>query len=166
MAASMVVARLGGRVREPLLPRPQTHLWRRWLVSALALGAACAGGERRVVPIVATDYAYRAADTLEAGPVAFTLDNRGQVAHEVVIGPLRPGATPVQVRALLATGAEADSLQDGVAVLLASPGHRAFGQLTAELLPGRTYALICYFRDSDTLPAHSQLGMVAFPHAR
>jgi hypothetical protein len=38
--------------------------------------------------------------------------------------------------------------------------------LTAELLPGRTYALICYFRDGDTLPAHSHLGMVAFLHAR
>jgi hypothetical protein len=72
----------------------------------------------------------------------------------------------VQARALLATGAEADSLQDGVAVLLASPEHGALGQLTAELLPGRTYALICYFRDSYTLPAHSQLGMVAFLHAR
>jgi hypothetical protein len=127
---------------------------------------AAGAGERRGVPIVATDSAYRAVDTLEAGPVAFTLDNQGQVAHEVVIGPLRSGATPAQVRALLAIGAEADSLQDGVAVLLASPGHRAFGQLTAELLPGRTYALICYFRDRDTLPAHSQLGMVVFLHAR
>jgi len=138
----------------------------RWLLSALALGAACAGGERRVVPIVATDYAFRAVDTLGAGPVAFTLDNQGRVALEVVIGPLRPGATPAQVRDLLATGAEADSLQDGVAVLLASPGQRAFGQLAAELLPGRTHALICYFRDGDTLPAHSRLGMVAFLHAR
>jgi len=142
------------------------RMHRRWLVSALALGAACAGRERRVVPIVATDYAYRTVDTLEAGPVAFTLDNQGRVAHELVIGPLRPGATPAQVRALLATGAEADSLQDGVAVLLASPGQRAFGQLTAELLPGRTYALICYVRDGATLPAHSRLGMVAFLHAR
>lgn len=141
------------------------HLCSRWLVGALAL-VACAGREHRVVPIVATDYAYRAPDTLEAGPVAFSFDNQGRVAHEVVIGPLRPGATPTQVRALLATGAEADSLQEGVAVLLASPGQRGFGQLRVELLPGRTYALICYFRDADTLPTHSRVGMVAFLHAR
>lgn len=46
-------------------------------------------------------------------------------------------------------------------VLWAPPGVTTHERVLVDMSAGETYALLCAFRDADSLPQHIQLGMVA-----
>jgi hypothetical protein len=112
--------------------------------------------------IPASDYAFQIPSHLAPGPTRFRLQNNGRVPHEMALGQLRAGITADSVLARLAAGGDPTDLTDGVVgILIAGPGATSIGSLSADLLPGRTYMMICQFRDADSLPPHIAMGMQA-----
>jgi hypothetical protein len=93
----------------------------------------------RTVRVIASDYALQAPGTVRPGTTEFVLQNRGRVAHELILGLLRPGA--------------------GVREMVGAA-------LTADLQRGRDYALLCQLRDTATSLQHAALGMVHVLHVR
>jgi hypothetical protein len=50
-------------------------------------------------------------------------------------------------------------IEGAIGVLFADPGSRALSGLSTNLLPGRTYGVLCIFRDSTGAPSHYSMGM-------
>ena len=79
-----------------------------------------------------------------AGRTTFHFVNKGKVSHELNISLLKTGATVQQfmsaVNADTPTGAYREAT---VGVLFADKGKRSPVGLTTDLLPGRTYVVIC-----------------------
>lgn len=127
--------------------------------------AACsqprtAGSPETVV--AASDYAFQVPAHIAQGPVRFRLQNTGRVPHEMVLGQLRAGIIADSVLARLAAGGDPTDLTDGVVgILIAGPGAPSLGSLYVDLVPGRTYLMICQFQDADSLPPHVAMGMQA-----
>ena len=134
----------------------------RFACLALAfLAAGCSSTSVPEVTVGGDDYAFILTDSVPSGPVRFTFENRGQVRHEMVLVQLAEGATLADLGAAVQSGADAFELISSFGgVLIAAPGTTAWGQLQVNLEPGRTYALLCNFRDAEDAPPHTELGMV------
>jgi len=136
------------------------------LAGLLLAAVACQPQPRLAGPpeltITGSDYAFQLPDTLQAGRTVLHFTNAGKVAHEMGMALLKPGVTLAQVLERVKAGGSPDSLLDGtVGILIAEPGVATIGALSVDLLPGRTYALFCNFRDGPDKPPHSALGMVS-----
>lgn len=132
------------------------------LTIALVAAACSSAPSPNEVTVGGLDYAFEVPDTLPAGPTVFHFENRGEVRHEMILVRLREGVTMEDVMEGIRTGADpGDFVEGGLAILLADPGETAVSQLYADLLPGRTYALICNLQDSPEDPPHTALGMRA-----
>jgi hypothetical protein len=59
------------------------------------------------------------------------------------------------------TGSPEAAVDETLGVLMARPGVTSSGTLLADLLPGRTYVLVCTFTDGPQQRPHFELGMVA-----
>lgn len=117
---------------------------------------------RQEVTVIGNDYAFQLPDSLPAGRTVFHFKNAGKVDHEMFMVPLKPGVNPAKALELVNAGKNADSVFDRVAgVLLAKRGTNAGGALEVDLLPGRTYALFCWFTDGPDKPQHYKLGMMS-----
>lgn len=128
------------------------------LVPLLLFG--CAPRAPRPIEIIAVNYAFQAPDSAPAGPVVFTLTNRGTVLHEVQLFRFRRGITADSGLRLLVTEGTPDSLYDpSGAVLITAVGASAVQGVTADLQPGELWGLVCQFRDSIGAPKHDKLGM-------
>ena len=113
------------------------------------------------VRVVGIDYAYQAPDTLPPGPTAIAFENRGKVNHEMILIQLKEGVTLWDVIEGVQGGADPDEFTEGgPGILMAGPGETAVSRLLVDLVPGRTYALVCNFRDSPEARSHTELGMV------
>jgi len=128
-------------------------------------GTACPSPQPITAPeisISAMDYAFQAPSHLAPGRTLFRLHNTGKVPHEMAMGQLRAGITADSALARLAAGIEPAEITDGlVGVLIAGPADSSLGALSVELIRGRTYLMICQFRDADSLPPHVAMGMQA-----
>lgn len=114
------------------------------------------------VVVVGSDYAFALPDTIAPGPTSFSLENTGRVEHEVAMARLKPGVTLAQAWEAMQAGGDADALlAETVGVLFAQPGRGSAGRLVVDLVPGSTYALMCFLQDSPNDPPHSALGMMA-----
>ncbi len=112
--------------------------------------------------VSAADYAFQVPRHFSQGRAVFRLRNTGRVPHEMALGQLRPGMTADSVLARVASGKDPAELTDGVVgILIAGPGTSSLGTLSADLIRGRTYMMICQFRDADSLPPHLAMGMQA-----
>ncbi len=132
-------------------------------VLALVGGVACTAREDAVndVAVTGTDYAFDAPETLPPGQTSFTFANAGQVPHEMILVRLKESVTLPQLLEAVGGGADpAQFTEGGVAILIASPGDTAGTRMLVDLLPGRTYALVCNFEDGEGKPPHMALGMV------
>ena len=137
------------------------------LLPVVALGIGEGGTSASpVVHVTAMDYALQAPDSVPAGRLQLAFDNRGRVAHEVVIGLLQPGAGN---REMVAAGQQGLRLHDApehylagapFGALFAWPGQASPAHLTLEAHRGQRYALFCVFRDSLSAPEHAAMGMV------
>ena len=107
------------------------------------------------VEIVGVDYAFKVPDNIPAGPTTFRFRNDGKVAHELNISLLRKDATLQQFM-----NSPGSAYREAtVGVLFAAPGRRASARLVTDLLPGRTYALICINKDTPKAQPHFAKGM-------
>jgi hypothetical protein len=119
-------------------------------------------GAARVVEVTALDYAFHMPDTLPAGRTAFRFVNSGKVDHEFNLVLLKTGVTLRQFIAAANADQPLAPLVDGaVGVLFARPGVESSSTLSADLIAGRTYAVQCINRDTETSPEHRVLGMFA-----
>jgi hypothetical protein len=129
------------------------------LVTLLTLSPSC---RPRVgtVTVAGTDYAFQAPDTLPGGRTAISFQNRGRVPHELVMALLKPGISLEQLLERLRTGGDPQEFLDAmIGVLIARPAQSSGGELLVDLVPGRTYAIVCQFRDGEGQPPHVILGM-------
>jgi hypothetical protein len=135
---------------------------------AMTLGMAMLGcGERRhEIHVVASDYALLAPDSITPGIARFTLENRGRVVHELVLGLLQRGKgareiveaaqANVRLRDLSAHYLEGPPF----GAQFAWPGATSPARVIVELQAGREYALICTLRDTIAAQQHAALGML------
>ena len=129
------------------------------LVTLLTVNPSCRPPVRTVT-VTGTDYAFQAPDTLQGGRTAISFQNRGRVPHELVMGLLKPGIGFEQVLERLRTGGDPQEFLDAmIGVLIARPAQTSGGELLVDLVPGRTYAIVCQFRDGEGQPPHVILGM-------
>jgi hypothetical protein len=127
------------------------------LLSSLACTEAS-----RTVEIHGKDYAFVAPATLPSGNTTFRFINDGSVLHEVQLFQFRKGTSPEAAATLLAAGPLPDSAYESSgAVLITPPGTAAREQVIIPLGHGGVYGLLCEFRNADSLPRHSAMGMWA-----
>ena len=131
------------------------------LVLGLLSSLACTQSPR-TVEIHAKDYAFVAPATLSSGKTTFRFINDGSVLHEVQLFQFRRGTSPEAAATLLAAGPLPDSAYEGSgAVLITAPGTAAREQVVVPLGRGEVYGLLCEFRNANSLPRHSAMGMWA-----
>ena len=135
------------------------------LAALIIAGASCGPARPAVTPetvVAASDYAFQVPAHLGAGPARFRLQNTGKVPHEMAMGQLRAGVTADSLLSHIAAGGDPTPRTDGVVgILIVEPGATSLGTLDVDLVPGRTYVMICQFRDADSLPPHVAMGMQA-----
>ena len=135
------------------------------LAIAALVVAACTRSAPTPVEIRAVNYAFGAPASLPPGPALFRLVNAGTVPHEVQLYAFKAGISADSGRRLLGAEHFPDSLADSSgAVLISAAGATAPEQVYVDLLAGRTYALVCQFRDTPKAPRHNRLGMFAVLH--
>jgi hypothetical protein len=116
----------------------------------------------RTVEIHGKDYAFAAPATLPPGNTVFRFINDGSVLHEVQLFQFRKGTSSERAATLLAAGPLPDSAYEGSgAVLITAPGTAAREQVVISLTRGDVFGLLCEFRNGDSLPRHSAMGMWA-----
>ncbi len=130
---------------------------------AMCLGTlSCQAAPPRELQIVGTDYAFAVPTKVQAGLATIRFANNGKVPHEMALGRLRVGMTADSVMARLTQGRDPADVTDGVVgILIVEPAQTSIGALQTDLLAGRTYVMICQFRDADSLPPHIAMGMQA-----
>jgi hypothetical protein len=142
---------------------PMVFRSRARLFVALLL-AACSPAPRASFAEVAvrgSDYAFIAPDTVDAGLTAFSFSNGGKMRHEVKLIALREGVDARTAMPLAMIDSGWTSLKRPTSgILTAGPGETTPGRLLADLKRGERYFLVCHFADADSLPLHSQLGMI------
>jgi hypothetical protein len=116
----------------------------------------------RDVEIVGLDYAFQVPPTIAAGPTTFRFVNRGKSSHELNISLLKRGASVEKFMEAVRADKPTGEFRDGpLGVLFAEPAKRGAAGLTSNLLAGRTYVIVCIFRDSAKAKQHLAMGMVA-----
>ncbi len=136
-------------------------------LSALAVSVVPASTSiaARNVEVVGVDYAFKVPSNLPAGATTFTFSNAGKQRHEFNIFLLKRGAKIEQVVNARKEGRSQLIYIDGsVGVLFADGKSKAPARLTANLLPGRDYGVLCIFRDSEKAPQHFDMGMYSVIH--
>lgn len=114
----------------------------------------------RTVVIDVGDYFFRVADTLAAGTVDLRMTNAGKQRHEVSFGRLKAGASPAFFYAEYLKDHDIDSLYDDDGAILTSySGDQNNFAMRVQLLPGRSYVLLCEFSDTPTAAVHAKMGM-------
>ena len=124
------------------------------------LSATTPADALRNLTIVGTDYAFVVKAPVRAGLTAVAFENRGAQRHEMNLVRLRRGVTPDSVLKV-PRGAERRALFDvnSGGIMFAEPGQRTDDRLLIKLEQGRSYFLICNFRDAPDKPEHVTLGM-------
>ena len=128
----------------------------------LLAGVACTAREAALpeIAVRGTDYAFDVPESLPPGRTAFTFENAGQHPHEMILVRLKEGVTLPQLLNAAGEGQDPeDFTEGGAAILIAAPGNTAGTRMLVDLLPGRTYALVCNFEDEVGQPPHVVLGM-------
>lgn len=154
----------------PTTPRPvmvgAVALAALWSSGCASEGSAGADHGRAEEPneltIIGVDYAFGGPHTLPPGPTAITFENRGQVEHEMILVRLKKGVTLDQVMEGVASGDDpTDFTEGGSGILIVGPGQTTASRLLVDMMPGRTYVLVCSLQSGPEGKPHLQLGMVS-----
>ena len=135
------------------------------LVLAMLLLVAVPQLGAEEVKIIGRDFSFDAPPILRAGITTFVFENPGAVRHEMIIVPLRQGVTEQQIAEAHQAGIplrkQMEQFADGEAlgILLAKSRQSSSGKLVVELIPGKTYLLLCQLEDPQGMPRHNVLGM-------
>lgn len=118
------------------------------------------GQRMRIDTITAMEYAFRYPRTVSPGNHSFAFVNTGKVRHEALMLLLKKGVSLQQALEMQKAGGDVDALiENAIGVLHSPAGTTPLGQLELDMLPGRSYVIICTFSDSDKAPPHVMLGM-------
>lgn len=133
------------------------------VITVLGLGGLPGRPQRSpVITIGGTEYAFLGVPkTIAPGPTTFAFENRGKVAHMMVIARLKDGITPDRVLHTRTSGERDAMIEGGEGALVAAPGEAAVDRLVVPLAPGATYVLFCLARNGPHQPPHVALGMFA-----
>jgi hypothetical protein len=145
----------------------KTALWLALTISTTAASPSLQPlqSPARDVEVVGVDYAFTVPATLPAGLTTFHFRNAGQHAHELNIFLLKRGVTIDEVIRTRKAGGKTNPLTDGaIGVLFADKGKPSSATLSAELLPGRDYGVLCIFTDTAGARPHYELGMYKSIH--
>ena len=114
------------------------------------------------IAVIASDYAYRAPDSVPAGPTILSFENTGHVPHEMIFARICDDVSNKAFADSLVRDARMITMRaTGSAVLFAAPGRRnQIVRLGVEFRRGERYALWCRFQDSTGAPRHTALGML------
>jgi hypothetical protein len=116
---------------------------------------------RTEVLVGALDYAFAVPESLRAGEVAFGLENRGTVPHELIVVGLHADADSDEIVRRDRADSTWSHLRDAPSgILTADSGVRTPGSLLVHLKRGKRYLLVCNFQDSAGAPTHMHLGML------
>lgn len=132
-------------------------------LALVLVAGACAPGQDppSELTVVGNDYVFQGPDTLPPGPAVIEFQNQGEVRHEMILIRLTEGTTLEELMEA-ARSEDADRsqyMEGGLGILIANPGQTAASRLHLDLVPGRTYALICNLTDGPESVPHTQLGM-------
>ena len=133
----------------------------RWLTTFLLFAGCRQVAVPHEVTVVGTDYAFGVSDTLAAGPALIHYRHAGAVAHEMILGRLREGTSPMEFADSLVHDRRVRPLLDGgTAVLFGGPAQSSDPiSIAVTLIKGRHYALWCQFTDGPGKPKHMTMGM-------
>jgi hypothetical protein len=121
----------------------------------IAVGCSSPAVQQQHVLVGALDYTFDAPDSLPAGEVAFGLENRGKVAHELIVVGLRPEADVADIlRRDRADSTWRHLREPPSGILTADSGVRTPGSLLVKLERGKRYLLLCHFR-TPTFRGHT-----------
>jgi hypothetical protein len=128
---------------------------------------SCSGqaGRNASINVSGVDYAFVAPDTVDPGPTTIRFSNRGDHRHELYVVRLKAGRSASEFAPLSGEQRRLLIEQSG-GILLAESNQEAPFRLLVDLLPGSTYALLCFLRDAVNAPQHSTLGMSRSLHVR
>ncbi|MEP6692646.1 MAG: hypothetical protein ABJD07_15925, partial [Gemmatimonadaceae bacterium] len=133
--------------------------------AAVARSVAPATRAVPILRVIGTDYAFQLPAVVHSGRTTIVLENQGRVAHEMLLAPLRDGVTGNDLAKAAQEGVLVqpfiERFVDGApaGVLFALPATTSPGRLATMLVSGRSYAVVCNFRDSPTAARHMALGM-------
>lgn len=149
----------------PCRPFPFRAIAAAAFASAVAGAAGCTpapqAAEIAEIAVTGNDYAFQLPDSLPAGRTAFSFRNEGQVPHEMIFVALREGASLAEVVERERSGGDwRELVEPSAAILIAEPATEAGGRILVDLERGRSYALVCNFRDGPDAPPHTELGML------
>ena len=130
----------------------------------LVAATACGGGavkreaptSANAVTITATDYAFGAPDTIQAGLTTFRLHNPGREPHQAVIAGA-PGKTFAELETALVKAEPTMFAGLTIPVGAGAVGSGDSSIVTADLTPGN-YLVLCYIPSPDGRP-HVMKGM-------
>lgn len=105
---------------------------------------------------IATEYAYQGPESIPGGWSHLTLDNQGQLAHDLILVKLAEGKTTGDVMAALEAGGPPE-WAEFYGNITAKPGQKA--SYTVNLVPGN-YAILSFGQAEDGPPDAAQ-GMLA-----
>ncbi len=135
------------------------------VAAVIALTTACAAPPKapagNIYDVVATDYAFKAPQTVPAGRVSFRFVNNGKVPHELNVAVLKKGVSiDDYVKTVRSRTQSVRPLIEGPAgVLFAEPRQASVSLLSLDVEEGSTLAVICIFSDSAGEPQHYEMGM-------
>lgn len=110
--------------------------------------------------VVATDYAFQYPRNLSPGRHTFVMRNEGKQRHEFAVRLFKKGVGLDSMMNVEKAGGRVNALMEGTFGLLhAEGGQTTLGGMTIEMLPGREYLIVCFFRDKPDAPEHVDLGM-------
>ena len=136
-------------------------------IAAVVHSALPAKPKTHEVEVVGLNYAFLMPTRLPAGPTTFRLRNAGKHTREFNIVLLKRGVTIDQfIQAWKEDKPRQPMIDGAVGVLFAKAGQTSSAWLVTDLLPGRDYAVRCFFRDSAKAPQHFALGMYAMLHVK
>ncbi len=130
------------------------------IACGVCLAACNAPPSVRDVHVTGTEYALVTPESLPPGPTRFYFANTGKMKHEVGISRVKADIPLDSVLRTELRGDDIEKMYDaGEGLLFADVGEVVEAALYVDLLPGRSYVLICTLPDSAG-KAHSMKGMV------
>ena len=131
-------------------------------IAAVCLVAACSGSPESVHPahvlaVRATDYAFIAPDTVEAGFTAVRLENQGSELHHLQLLRIGEGHTFAELNDSVAAGDPRPAWATPVGGPNV-PGEKG-SEISLQLTEG-AYALICYMPSPKDGKSHFTKGMI------
>ena len=117
------------------------------------------GAEGGNVTVDATEYAFDMPATLPAGETSFTLVNKGEEPHMLIIAELKPNAPGIEDLIQMDQKAANKFIVEQQVIPPVKPGETSAKPITFDLKSGATYGYVCFVNSPKNSKGHGK------PHA-